>query len=126
MVLNLSGNTIQDISALAGLKQLKIVDLSENSIANIDCFEGCNELVNIKLQGNMIKSVDNLRSLKSCTKLKSLQLQTLSGEGQNAVCQLQTYRDNVLDYLAHISRLDCIPKGQQISNGSELKTDKKK
>lgn len=74
----------------------------------------------------MVKSIDNLKSLKNCNKLKSLQLQTLSGDGQNTVCQLQGYRNNVLDYLGQISRLDSIPKGLQISNGSELKNDKKK
>jgi|JI10StandDraft_1071094.scaffolds.fasta_scaffold1193841_2 Leucine-rich repeat (LRR) protein len=40
VILNLSGNTIQDLTPLCKLTQLKIVDLSDNSISSVDCFEG--------------------------------------------------------------------------------------
>ena len=108
------------------MKQLKIVDVSDNSIANVDCFQGNEELVNLKLEGNMVKSLESLRSLQSCVKLRNVHLQTLGGDGQNPICQLNSYRDNLLSYLTQVTRLDCIPKGMQISNGSELKNDKKK
>ena len=103
-----------------------MVDLSDNSISNVDCFQDFNELVNVKLEGNMIKSTDNLKALKSCNKLKNLHLQTLSGDRQNPICQLEGYRNNLLNFISQISRLDSIPKGMQLNNGSELKTDKKK
>lgn len=40
VILNLSGNTIQDLTPLCKLTQLKIIDLSDNSISSVDCFEG--------------------------------------------------------------------------------------
>lgn len=124
--MNLSHNTIQDISPLSNLKQLKIVDLSDNSIPHVDCFQDFEDLVNLKLEGNMIKSLDSLKALQSCPKLKNLHLQTLSGDGQNPICQLNGYRDNVLGFITQITRLDSIPKGIILNNGSELKNDKKK
>lgn len=126
VILNLSGNTIQDLTPLSNLKQLKIVDVSDNSIANVDCFQGNQELVNLKLEGNMVKGTDNLKALQSCIKLRNLHLQTLGADGQNPICQLNNYRENLLGFLTQVTRLDCIPKGMQINNGSELKNDKKK
>jgi Leucine-rich repeat (LRR) protein len=49
MILNLSRNSIEDLSPLQNLKQLKIVDLSDNGVKNLDCFEGFEELVNLKV-----------------------------------------------------------------------------
>jgi Leucine-rich repeat (LRR) protein len=118
VILNLSGNTIQDLTPLSKLTQLKIVDLSDNSISNVDCFEGFEELVNLKLSGNMIKGLESLKSLQSCIKLKNLHLQTLGGDNQNPICQLNGYRDNLLSYLKQIGRLDSIPREMQLSNGS--------
>lgn len=66
----------------------------------------------------MVKGLDALTALKSCNKLKNLHLQTLSGEGQNPICELNGYRNNTLEYLNQLSRLDSIPKGMQLSNGS--------
>lgn len=39
VVLNLRSNTIEDITPLKKLKQLKLVDLGDNSIKNIDALE---------------------------------------------------------------------------------------
>jgi Leucine-rich repeat (LRR) protein len=38
VILNLSGNAIQDLAPLANMKQLKMVDISDNSVASVDCF----------------------------------------------------------------------------------------
>lgn len=103
---------------MQNLKSIKILDLSDNSISNTNCFKGLDELVNLKLQGNMIKSLDALESLTSCNKLKNLHLQALSGDHQNPICELNNYRNNVLDHLNQITRLDGIPKGMVLNNGS--------
>lgn len=63
VILNLSSNTIQDITPLQNLRSLKILDLSDNSISNINPFRGLEQLVNLKLQGNMIKGLDALEGL---------------------------------------------------------------
>jgi len=34
----------------------------------------------------MIKGVDQLRALKTCTNLKNMHLQTLTGANQNPIC----------------------------------------
>jgi len=66
----------------------------------------------------MIKGLDSLKALQSCPKLKNFHLQTLSGDGQNPICQLNGYRDNILSFLTQITRLDSIPKGMNLNNGS--------
>jgi hypothetical protein len=66
----------------------------------------------------MVKGIDSLKALQSCKKLKNLHLQTLGGDGQNPICQLNGYRDNLLNYLTQLGRLDGIPKGTQLCNGS--------
>lgn len=74
----------------------------------------------------MIKSMESLKALQSCIRLKNLHLQTLGGDRQNPICQLNNYRESLLAFLGQINRLDSVPRAIQISNGSELKNDKKK
>ena len=106
MVLNLSRNSIENIKPLKNSKKMKILNLSDNSISNIEALEDSTELVNIHLEGNLIKGLENLKSLKSCTGLKNIHLQTMSGDAMNPICGLNGYRNNVLDYLPQIRRLD--------------------
>lgn len=95
-------------------------------MANVECFRGADELVCLKLEGNMVKGLEGLKALQSCDRLRNLHMETLTGEGQNPICQLEGYRDNLLSFLKQITRLDSVPRGMKISNGSELKTDKRK
>ena len=97
MVLNLAKNNIENITPLKYLKKLRIVNFSENCLTNIDSLHNCEELVNLKLEGNMIKGIDQLRAIKTCNNLKNLSLQTLTGDSQNPICQLNNYRRNIGD-----------------------------
>lgn len=54
----------------------------------------------------MIKSVDSLRAIKTCPQLKNLHLQSLSGQNDNPICQLNNYRGNIFDEFPQIKRLD--------------------
>jgi len=84
------------------------------------------ELTNLKLEGNVIKGVDSLTPFQTCPKLKNLNLQTLCGLEQNPICELSNYRENVLQHLPELYRLDGVPRSVQLNNGSELKANQKK
>ena len=56
----------------------------------------------------MIKGLDQLRAIKTCQELKNLHLQSLSGDNENPLCQLNNYRNNVFDEFPQIKRLDGI------------------
>ena len=106
MILNLSHNSIENIAPLQNSKELKIVNFTDNSITNVNCLEGCKELVNIHLEGNMIKGLDQIKALQTCSKLKNIHLQKLSGDLENPICLLNDYRENMLSFLQQIVRLD--------------------
>ena len=107
MVLNLSQNTIENITPLKLLNKIRILDLSGNCLLNVDALNNNTELVNLGLEGNMIKGVDQLRALKTCSSLRNLKLQSLSGGNQNPICQLNNYRRNIFEEIPQIKRLDC-------------------
>lgn len=106
MILNLSHNSIESVAPLKNCKQLKIINFADNSIPNLNSLSGCKDLVNVHAEGNMIKGIDQIQSLKECPSLKNVHLQTLSGDFQNPICSLNDYRDNVLEFLDQIKRLD--------------------
>lgn len=95
MVINLSKNNIDSIAPLKNHERLRIVDFSENCIPNVDALSNCVELVNLNLEGNLIKGIDQLRALKTCTGLRNLHLQCLSGNNENPICSLNQYRSNI-------------------------------
>jgi hypothetical protein len=86
MVVNLSKNSIENLGPLKNLNKIRILNMSENCITNVEVLLNNLELVNLHLEGNMIKGVDQLRALKTCTNLKNLHLQTLTGANQNPIC----------------------------------------
>ena len=106
IILNLSRNSIENIAPLRKCKKLKVVNLADNSINNPDCFENCADLVNLRLEGNMVKGLNSITSLSKCPNLKNIHFQTLSGDQQNPICELNNYRNNVLDFLPQITSLD--------------------
>ena len=96
MVLNLNKNNVENIVPLKKCKKLRIVNLSDNCLKDIDALHNCEELVNLQLQGNLIKSIDELRAIKTCPELRNIHLQSLAGDGDNPLCQLNSYRNNIL------------------------------
>ncbi len=68
--LDLSGNSISNISPLTGLTKLTYLDLSWNSISNIWTLSGLTKLTYLDLSGNSITSVSVLERLTTLTDLK--------------------------------------------------------
>ncbi len=67
--LDLSGNSISNISVLSGLTKLTYLDLSWNSISNIWTLSGLTKLTYLDLSGNSITSVSALERLTTLTEL---------------------------------------------------------
>ena len=63
--LDLTGNSISDISALTDLTTLTTLDLSYNSISDISVLEGMTALEYLYLSGNPISDYEPLRRLKA-------------------------------------------------------------
>jgi Leucine-rich repeat (LRR) protein len=61
--LNVSHNTISDLSPLAGLKYLTSVDLSENQISVLTPLAGKTSVQNLYLGGNQLTSISELSGL---------------------------------------------------------------
>ena len=60
---NLTENTIKDISALGGNKNLHTLDLANNEVDSIKPLEDCKDLKNLNLNHNHLKSLDGLQKL---------------------------------------------------------------
>ena len=68
--LNLRGNSISNISALANLTALKELDLSNNtSISDISVLRGLTALTHLHLKGNSISNISALEGLTALTDL---------------------------------------------------------
>jgi Leucine-rich repeat (LRR) protein len=67
--LNLSENTIRDISALAFMNDLQELNLRSNAITSLSALNGLDELAVLNVSGN---SLSSLESLAGCTGLKDL------------------------------------------------------
>ena len=67
--LYLWGNSISDISVLAGLTKLTKLDLSGNSISDISALAGLTKLTELNLSGNSIGDISALAGLTKLTKL---------------------------------------------------------
>lgn len=58
--LNLSGNKLQDVSALKSCKELRVLDLSANNITKLENFLSIsNQLRTLNLSCNLIKDIEN-------------------------------------------------------------------
>ena len=71
--LDLSGNSISDISVLSGLTKLTELNLSDNSISNISALSGLTKLTTLYLERN---SISNVSALERLTKLTNLYLES--------------------------------------------------
>ena len=67
--LNLSFNSISDISTLSGLTQLTVLDLNSNSISDISALSGLTSMTNLHLSFNSISDISALSGLTSMTVL---------------------------------------------------------
>ena len=67
--LNLSGNSISNISVLSGLTALTRLDLSNNSISNISALTDLTGLTGLDLSGNSISNISALEGLTGLTTL---------------------------------------------------------
>ncbi|MBN1414034.1 MAG: leucine-rich repeat domain-containing protein [Bacteroidales bacterium] len=63
--LNLSGNSIEDISRLWGLKQLLEIDLSDNKISDVDTLSNLKNLRTLNLSNNTISDISSLMNLEN-------------------------------------------------------------
>ena len=77
---NLNGNSITDITPLAGLKKLERLGLAENRIGDISAIEGMCNLFDLALDGNEIRDISALTELSHLnqTGLSDNQIEDLS------------------------------------------------
>ena len=68
--LDLTGNSISNISPLAGLTNLTQLHLSNNSISDISAVAGLTNLINLYLGGNSISNISPLARLTNLTELR--------------------------------------------------------
>ncbi len=71
--LDLSGNSISNISVLSGLTKLTELNLSDNSISNISVLSGLTKLTTLYLERN---AISNVSALERLTKLTNLYLES--------------------------------------------------
>ena len=102
--LNLSGNSISDISVLEDLTALRELNLSGNSISDISVLEDLTRLRELNLSGNSISDISALEDLTALTKLN------LSGSSISDI--------SVLEDLTALTYLDL--SGSSISDISAL------
>ena len=87
-VAELSHSKISDLSPLAGLTGLASLRLSYNQITDITPLAGLQNVTHLSLAGNEIKGEENLKALMQMKSLVSLTLG--SGFTEDEVKQLQT------------------------------------
>lgn len=71
--LDLSGNAIEDGSALINMKELHDLDFSENRLKDISFVEALNQLEELSLEGNQIESIEELKFSKALKQLNLAQ-----------------------------------------------------
>ena len=84
--LNLWGNKLEDISALAEVPNMEICSLSLNNISSLKVFQHTKKLKELYLRKNLISDMRELKYLVSLTNLKVLWL------WDNPICQHPLYR----------------------------------
>ena len=67
--LDLSNNSISDISPLAALQKLTYLDISNSNISDIKTLEKLKQLKTLKLNGNYISIISPLNDLQNLSEL---------------------------------------------------------
>ena len=116
LFLDLSQNNISSISGLEKLSSLMFLDLSFNNISNISPLQYLKELINVKLQGNNISGpppsiLSNLRKLEKITFYAFPFQDKPDVNTSNPICEIEDYREKMLECLPQINYLDGIPRG---------------
>ena len=98
--LNLYGNDLEDIQAVAELTNLEICSLSFNKIKTLQHFQRSLKLKELFLRKNQIADLRELQFLSKLPKLKVLWLQN------NPVCQHPLYRQFCIKMIPNLVKLD--------------------
>jgi len=136
-VLNLHGNAIRRIEHLSDLSRLRVLVLCFNEIARIEGLEGCRLLERLELGFNLIKRIEGLKGVPD---LKHLELNnnliyrlddvtTLAKHvphlsalslRNNAVCEVKSYRPQLLAQLPDLVLLDGVAVDSERVCASDL------
>ena len=98
--LNLWGNKLQDISALAEVPNMEICSLSLNNIQSLKVFQHTLKLKELYLRKNLISDLRELKYLSQLPNLKVLWL------WDNPICQHPLYRQYCIKLLPNLVKLD--------------------
>ena len=110
VVLNLSKNNLRSLDGIQGLNKLLFVNVSFNAIRELSPLSACLALVRVEALSNDVSEFGGLKALGCVQSLKSLNLQNLKKEETNPVCKLDSYRQEALKCMPHLSRLDYLPR----------------
>ena len=100
--LTLWGSDLENIDIISELTNLEIASLSINKISSLKPFENCANLKELYLRKNNISNIEEIAYLKKCTSLRILWLE------ENPICELPNYREQVLQMLPQVMKLDNI------------------
>ena len=98
--LNLWGNKLEDISALADVPNMEICSLSLNNITSLKVFQHTKKLKELYLRKNLISDLRELKYLVPLPNLKVLWL------WDNPICQHPLYRQYCIKLLPNLVKLD--------------------
>ena len=98
--LNLWGNKLEDISALADVPNMEICSLSLNNITSLKVFQHTKKLKELYLRKNLISDLRELKYLVPLPNLKVLWL------WDNPICQHPLYRQYTIKLLPNLVKLD--------------------
>ena len=126
--LNLRNNSISDISALSGMTKLETLYLMQNSISDISALSGMTQLKNLSLAAN---SISNISVLSNKTNLRELflggnsisDISALSGLTNLVNLSLGSNSISDISHLSGLTNLTSLSLGRNsISDVSHLKT----
>ncbi|XP_074534605.1 leucine-rich repeat-containing protein 61 [Halichoeres trimaculatus] len=115
--LDLSGNSVSNLTPLASLRLLSVLNLSANRISNIEPLRSCESLQNLNVAGNILSSIENLHCLQSLKKLENIRFKDNTYNYTNPICRNPSYRNIILEMFPNIKVLD----GERVvGRGSDL------
>lgn len=100
--LDLSGNMVEDITPLSGLKKLKTLNLFSNKVGSIEALAGLKSLQDLNLGDNPLSDITSLKGLRELKKL-------------NLVCKnivdikVLRYTDKLTELMLHSKVSDLTP-----------------
>ena len=118
LYLDLSHNNISSINGMENLVHIMFLDLSYNNISNISNLQSLRDLINCKLQGNNIPGplpffFSNFKKLEKLTFYEVPIQEKPDINTSNPICEIENYRQTILDKLPKLMWLDGIPRGME-------------